>query len=296
MTESEPMVVYTTAGGQMAGVGAVFKGWGREPLPEQQRQWASTSPLLEPINDPEYAHIDVAFRSGNIVCDGQTGGDTVGDVIIVNPAGPHSKNIPTTEVESESNGWRRGSCFDGMGWHRYLDTSTNDNSLSWTRENVFPVMAMYHEGEVNAIFFASTLNQVSIPLLRVNRWEPKSLTDSEFCGNLCDSDCNFGEQVDGGPWSTMHIYFKDHESVVCDSSLTCDWTWPFRGACCEGQVVGRIATSYSDFGGNDTSLDGTELSELFNDTTLVSSALSLRLAERVMRMLALLALFVALHF
>merc|ERR1712087_649022 len=96
----------------------------------------------------------------------------------------------------------------------------------------FPVVTMYHEGQINAIFFASTINQVSFPLLKSNEWEPKSLSNGEMCANLCDKDCTFSGLTDAGPWSTMHIYFRDHTSVTCDSKLTCGLTFPFRGKCC----------------------------------------------------------------
>jgi len=235
-TKSEPLVVYTTAGGQSAGVGTIIKGRGREQFPEPQRQWASTVHHVPPRNDPEYAHIDVAFRSGSIVCSGEVSGDTVGDVIIVNPEGPHSKTIALTEAESEQQGWRRGSCFDGMGWHRFFDTTRGDGTLSWKAENLFPVVAMYDQGEVNAIFFASTLDQVSIPIVAANHWEPKSLSDHEMCVNTCDDDCTFGETADG-VWSTMHIYLKDHRSVVCPKSASCHINFPSKMGCCE-------ATSY----------------------------------------------------
>lgn len=241
-TKSEPLVVYTTAGGQSAGVGTIIKGYGREPFPTPQQKWASSTHLVGPKNDPEYAHIDVAFRSGSIVCSGASlsfklsGGDAVGDVIIVNPAGPNSKTIPLTEAQSEQEGWRRGSCFDGMGWHRFLDTSRADGTLSGKAENLFPVVAMYYEGTVNAIFFASTLDQVSMPILAPNGWDPKSLSPSQMCKNTCDDDCDFGETPDG-VWSTMHIFLKDHSSVVCPQSTHCANSWPLRMGCCEASNI-----------------------------------------------------------
>merc|ERR1740117_1544860 len=127
----------------------------------------------------------------------------------------------------------RGSCFDGMGWHWFLDTSMFDGKLSWKAENLFPVVTMYHEGQLNAMFFASTINQVSIPILQSNEWEPKSLSNDEMCNNICDKDCTFSGLTNAGPWSTAHVYFRDHKSVTCDAGLTCGLTWPFRGNCCE---------------------------------------------------------------
>lgn len=236
-TQTEPLVVYTTAGGQSAGVGTIIKGYGQfpGPLPYPQQKWASSAPLVEPKNDPDTAHVDVAFRSGSIVCSGETSGDKIGDVVIVNPAGPDSKTIPLTEAQSEQEGWRRGSCFDGMGWHRILDTSKADGTLGMA-ENIFPVVAMYYEGEINAIFFASILNELSVPVVASNGWDPKLQSYSDMCKNTCDDDCDFGT-TPGHGWSSMHIYWRDHKSVVCPKSLQCHFTVPFRGACCEATTI-----------------------------------------------------------
>jgi hypothetical protein len=240
-TKGEPLIVYTTAGGQSAGVGTIIRGDAGEQFADEQQKWASSHHLVEPKNDPTVAHIDVAFRSGSIVCSGATGGDTVGDVITVNPAGRNSKSIPLTEAQSDREGWRRGSCFDGMGWHRFLDTSRQDGTLSGQSKNLFPVVAMYDQhGAINAIFFASRLNQVSIPVIASNGWEPKSLDNSEMCMNTCDGDaCDFGETPDG-VWSTMHIYLQDHKNAVCPKSLTCAISFPFRASCCDAQSAIQV--------------------------------------------------------
>jgi len=234
-TTTEPLIVYTTAGGQSAGVGTIIKGRGREQFYEEQQQWASSTHLVSPKNDPEYAHIDVAFRSGSIVCSGATSGDEVGDVIIVNPAG-HSKTIPLTEAQAEKEGYRRGSCFDGMGWHRFLDTSRQDGTLSGIAKNLFPITPMYFEGKINAFFFTSRLDQVTIPVIASNGWEPKSLSDKLMCANTCDGDdCTFGDTPDG-VWTTMHIYLQNHRNVVCPHDLHCGVSFPFRATCCPTSV------------------------------------------------------------
>lgn len=239
-TQSEPYVVYTTAGGQQAGVGIIIKGNGRQQFPAPQQRWASSTHLVAPRDDPEYAHIDVAFRSGSIVCSGETGSyhhDTVGDVIIVNPAGPNSKTIPLTEDQSEAEGWRRGSCFDGMGWHRFFDTSRGDGTLSWRAKNLFPVVAMYDQGKVSAMFFASTLNQVSVQGKVSNGWEARSLGPVEMCMNTCDSDCKLvDDDTPDGVWSTLHFFLKDHSSVKCPASSHCAVP-SINASCCEASSV-----------------------------------------------------------
>ncbi|CAE7369916.1 chl1, partial [Symbiodinium natans] len=90
--------------------------------------------------------------------------------------------------------------------------------------NLFPVVTMYHEGEINAIFFAAHLNQVSIPFLAANEWD-------KMCKNTCDTDCDFPGVVDS--WSTAHIYFRDHTEVTCPSELHCSIKFPLRASCCE---------------------------------------------------------------
>merc|ERR1711865_1178511 len=86
----------------------------------------------------------------------------------------------------------------------------------------------FRSGEINAIFFASMLDQVSIPLLAPNGWEPKSLSRSQMALNTCDDNFNFGDTPAGGYWSTMHIFLKNHQSVVCPQSCHCAITFPFR--------------------------------------------------------------------
>jgi len=234
-----PMKLYTTEGGQPAGVGTTILGYGEDALPGPQKQWATEKPLVKSWA-PNVAHIDVAFRSGDVVCSGAQDALTVGSTLIVNPMGNSSKTLPLTEKEIEQQGWMRGSCFDGMGWHWFLDTSMGNNKLSWKSENLFPVVTMYHEGQINAIFFAATINQVSIPLMKTNEWEPKSLSNDEMCKNICDKDCTFSGLTDKGPWSTQHVYFRDHSSVTCDAKLTCGLKWPFRGNCCETKSDVRV--------------------------------------------------------
>lgn len=191
----------------------------------------------------DVAHIDVAFRSGDIICSGAQDNLTIGDALIVNPAGEGrygggpKMELPLTDTEAAARGWMRGSCFDGMGWHWFLDTSMFNGKLSWKAENLFPVVTMYHEGQLNAMFFASTINQVSVPLLQSNEWEPKALSSEEMCMNICDKDCTFSGLTNAGPFSTMHIFFRDHKSVTCDSKLKCGITMPFRANCCEADVV-----------------------------------------------------------
>mmetsp|Transcript_101934 Transcript_101934/g.243006 ORF Transcript_101934/g.243006 Transcript_101934/m.243006 type:complete len:320 (+) Transcript_101934:53-1012(+) len=235
-TKSAPIVLYTTQGGQVSGVGMTVVGYdGNAPMPAEQKKWATASPLAPADIAEEVAHIDVAFRSGEIVCSGKTEAASVGTTLIVNPAGGAGKSmtIPLKEAEVQKQGWHKGSCFDGMGYHWFLDTSKQDGTMSWMAQNLFPVVAMYHEGEMNAIFFAAHLSQVSIPFLKANEWDPAGLDSEKMCKNTCDEDCDFKGMVD--TFSTAHVYFRDHKEVTCPSDLKCGITFPLRASCCEAE-------------------------------------------------------------
>lgn len=237
MNKEHPMKLYTTAGGQPAGVGIVILGHGQEPLPEEHKKWATESPLAPTTTEHAFANIDVAFRSGDIMCSGAKDTAAIGNTLILNPTGKNSKSLPLTESDADSSGWRRGSCFDGMGYHHFFDTAVGGGKLSWKAVNLLPVVTMFDKGELNAIFFVSTINQVSIPIFKSNQWEPKSLSSSEMCANLCDKDCAFPDLTSGGPFSTFHVYFRDHSKVTCPSNLKCMLSWPQQWSCCPSDVV-----------------------------------------------------------
>lgn len=213
-----PLTLYTTAGGQPAGVGVDM--FGGEPLP------ASQGPIA--VWTGGSYRLSVAFRKGDIMCSGELDEDVlIGDTLIVNPCsdpGCWSKTIPLTESESAAANWTRGSCFDGMGFHRFLDTSSSigvapgvpPGTMTWDANNLFPVVAMYHEGQINAIFFNTWTVQGG--LSGSNTWEPVPLPNPLMCKNFCDSSCHFKGTY---AFSTMHIFFRDHNEVKCAPELKC---------------------------------------------------------------------------
>lgn len=233
-TQAEPLIIYMTAGGQQSGIGSMIMNLNGElGVHPNQQKW-TTSPSSIIIGPKDQFQINVAFRSGSMVCSGATNENTVGDVLIVNPGGAHSKNLPLTDSESAREGWHRGSCFDSMGFHWFFDTSTSDGSMSWgSAANLFPVTAMYdNNGEIHAFFFSSPISQVTVPGVTINGWEPSCLGDANMCMNTCDGDCTFGVACT----STMHIFLKDYSTVTCPSNLHCGITFPFRAGCCETNV------------------------------------------------------------
>jgi len=229
-----PLTLYTTAGGQPSGVGVdMFGGFTIgafvSPLPSSQvpyAEWTGGSYRLS-----------VAFRKGDIMCSGEVDQDVlIGDTLLVTPTssgcadGCYTKEIPLTEPESAAANWTRGSCFDGMGFHRFLDTRSSQGevpgvspgTMTWDAENLFPVVAMYHEGQINAIFFNTWAVQSG--LSGANTWEPIPLENPEWmCKNFCDGKCGFKGTADEQIWffSTMHIFFRNHREVTCAPELKC---------------------------------------------------------------------------
>lgn len=227
-------MLYTTVDGQPAGVGTIFR---TDSFPAAQQKWVTETPLVQYSGNDKVFQIDVAFRSAG-VCTSGVSHSQIGDTLIVNPAGANSKVIPLS-LEAP---WVSGSCFDGMGTHAFLNTNDQAGPMPWSANDLFPVVAMYHEGKINSIFFASTKDQVSIPVLSANWWEPVSLSDEQMCGNWCDQSCGFTDHDD--VWSTMHIYFNDHDTVKCAAELTCAtgfFPFPGKRSCCPGSVSSQEA-------------------------------------------------------
>jgi len=228
-TKSKPLVLYTTNAGQMSGVGVHIYG----ELPKPQQRWVTDLPSA----GANGYRVDVAFRKGSIICSGEKSDAIIGDALIVNPGanGGDSKELSLTQAGAEAEGWHRGSCFDGMGTHSFFDTSIAGrglgNKMSWKAENLFPVVAMYHEGKVNAIFFASWVVQQSI-FSGAHQWEPVPLVNWAMCQNTCDRDCTFEGT---SAFSTLHVYFRDHNEVKCDSSLHCNL--PHMACCPKSEVI-----------------------------------------------------------
>jgi len=226
-TKKHPFVLYTTRAGQPSGVGVkIYNG----NLPPSQQQWAT-------IDENGFSLITVAFRKGDILCSGSRSDMALGDTLIVNPSfasnpsGHASKELALTESGAEDEGWHRGSCFDGMGWHYFLDTQEGHNRMSWEAKNLFPVVPMYHEGQINGIVFASWVVQQTFLPPSTHQWDQIPMPNPLMCNVFCDSDCHFkGTET----WSTLHVYFRDHSLVTCDPSLKCF----VKGfACCPSSVV-----------------------------------------------------------
>jgi hypothetical protein len=194
-----PLTLYFTSGGQAAGAGVEVYG----QLPEKLVNagfWA--------VSGTDQYHITLSFRASQAMCSGSTSPDALGDRLIVNP-GKLNYMIPVIESELIEAKWHKGSCFWGMGYHWFYDIQTAPN-MSWQAQNLLPIVPMFNNGSVNAIFFASSSVQQSI--FDPHTWEPIPLPNFLMCKNTCDADCTF---TGTSAWSTYHIYFRDYSAVTC---------------------------------------------------------------------------------
>jgi len=201
-----PLTLYFTLAGQIAGIAIDVFGTVPSTLVDMG--------LWVPVKDNQY-RITVTFRSTVELCSGAISPNPLGDRLIVN-AGSIIPNlsIPTTTAEAEYLNWFKGSCFAGMGYHYFYDLSTAPK-MSWNSAYLFPIVPMYNNGTINAIFFASTSVQQDI--FSSHWWEPIPLVNLLMCKNTCDSNCTFAGT---SFWSTFHVYFRDYTQVTCAGGCT----------------------------------------------------------------------------
>lgn len=213
VSEKKPVTLYTTAGGQISGIGMRYYG--------EVKQKLIDAGFFRNGNQ-----LDVAFRGNpcedNTLAPAHGVGETgLGDRLIVAPHGAKHA-LPLSGPTAY-----RGSCFDGMGWHYFEDlTWTNETygkSMTWYAENIVPVVPMYDDahGNINAILFASaTRQQWLVPPSR-NMWDGLYLPTYLMCKNFCAKDCQFH---DSWGFSTGHMYFnspKTGPAAKCPSDLKC---------------------------------------------------------------------------
>ena len=206
-TSSNPTQLYYSASGQITGFSVDIYGN------------VETTPLelgyFDKVADDHY-RISIGLRSDtSSVCDpNATFADAVGDTVVVQP-NSIAIPLPLSEADAINQNYHKGSCFDGMGFHYFLDLKTPDSSMSWEADALSPVVVMYNlDGEINAIFIASS--DVQEGIMNAHEWEPVPLPEFAFCGNFCDQrdTCKFSGNFNG-MWSTMHWYFKNYEEVKC---------------------------------------------------------------------------------
>jgi len=200
-TKGDPVIVYFTGGGQIAGIGMEHYG---NPLNGLQKFW-----LPDPESSGNY-RISVSFRPGGNLCSSTQYAELVGNQLVVNQ-GSLNLPIPLNANDSSAAQWTKGGCIGGMGTHWSYDLSTSPE-MSWNASNLMPVVAMYDQANTGFIsaFFITTPNvQRSEPF---GPWEgpiPSSLMCYNWCSDECSWDVSF--------WSTLHFYLHDHNLNNCPS-------------------------------------------------------------------------------
>jgi hypothetical protein len=201
-----PLTLYFTPAGQIASVGVDMYG-----TPEQELIAAN---YWRQVSDGVY-HIVVSFRNSDDSCSSNVDStNPVGYQAVINQ---DTISVTLPFYESDTQSFEKGACFASMGNHYFTDLS-GGKTMTWQSKNLSPIVPMYDGGQINAFFF--TTSTVQQGLLSAHSWEPIPLINTLMCKNWCNSDCHF----DGThAFSTMHIYFKDPETVKCpnDCNIAC---------------------------------------------------------------------------
>lgn len=204
--DSRPITIYFGRSGQISGIGVDI--WGDVPTQLQNKFFFK--------NGDNRWHIDVSFRSTEAIDSSAFSDFRLGDRLIINQ-GKTNYSLPLTEQDAINRNFQKGACFYSMGTHYFQDLTTKDDSLTWQGYNLLPVVPMFHNGVINAFFFASTLYQQKMFPPNSNEWEPIPLPNFAMCKNFCNSDCTW---KDTNLWSTMHIYLRNYTKATCPGGCT----------------------------------------------------------------------------
>lgn len=88
-----------------------------------------------------------------------------------------NEHVPLTVGEAEAQGYYRGSCFDGMGFHYFKDLKS-PGGMSWSADALAPVVAMYVLITVNAARHGQHSGAASKAALSLGAAAARSSTDN----------------------------------------------------------------------------------------------------------------------
>ena len=206
---AHPVILFFSTAGQISAIAVAINidkdpdadhGWFEAMM---SRGYLSNMLNLPVIDNHRFYTITVGLRESTNLCDARTTfPEVLGTaVVVLNPVNQSaSLRVPLSRSEANELGYRRGSCFNGMGFHHFLDWTAQNGSMTWEANHIVPLVPMYNpvNGSINAIFFASAIVQQTG--FHSNEWEPVPLPNSLMCDNLCDKDCTFAGT---SSWSTM---------------------------------------------------------------------------------------------
>jgi len=189
-----PIVMYYTAAGQLAGVGIIHFG---APLSSHLKFWT-------PLNGSSDYILNVHFRPSLVVCSKTPQKELIGTQFVINQDSL-KLSVPLTDKDAATAHWTVGNCLPGMGTHWAYDLVTAP-TLSWKAEQTVPLLPMYFNGTISA-FLVDTATFQDIEPIGV--WEGPFIS-SLFCKNLCK-----GCEWSSGLTSTLHFHFRDHNPLNC---------------------------------------------------------------------------------
>eukprot|EP00179_Madagascaria_erythrocladioides_P032130 CAMPEP_0198337170 /NCGR_PEP_ID=MMETSP1450-20131203/25431_1 /TAXON_ID=753684 ORGANISM="Madagascaria erythrocladiodes, Strain CCMP3234" /NCGR_SAMPLE_ID=MMETSP1450 /ASSEMBLY_ACC=CAM_ASM_001115 /LENGTH=267 /DNA_ID=CAMNT_0044041957 /DNA_START=42 /DNA_END=842 /DNA_ORIENTATION=+ len=197
-TKGDPMTLYYTSAGQLAGVRIDVFG---DVKPELvgRRLWRPVAGAQQ-----QY-YMAIAFRNSTEMCGEQArSAQRVGHTLLVNPhlVPGGVFRVPTTRAGADASGWSREACIDGMGVHHFYDFAGAGN-MTFFAKNLLPITTMYDPwtNELNAIFIFSA--DVQQALWSARGWDKIPLPTKLWCLNVCTPKCTLH---DDGWVSTMHLW------------------------------------------------------------------------------------------
>lgn len=208
--DSDPISLFFTNAGQLAGVAVTaYEGMIVGKLP----QYLKDAGFWRPEGSGVYK-MYVSFRNSSEIVSTFSSDMALGDRVVIN-AHTIAFEVPVTENEVALN-YTKGSCFQYMGTHYFLDlTNERSGGLTWQAAHLMPVVPMYNNGYLHAIFFASPVVQQG--LTSAHWWDPIPLVNGLMCKNFCSSSCTFS---DTSIWSTFHLFLRDRNLASCPNGCT----------------------------------------------------------------------------
>jgi len=229
-TKDHPLTLFFTSAGQIAGVGVTVWGtswtsWvgaAAQPQLIQDGFWRTVSGTTDAW------HIFVSFRSADLMCSGKTGAEAVGDRLVINQD-TIKVSIPIVQADAVKAGYTPGSCINSMGQHMPYDLATAPTP-SFVEGNLMPVVPMYWNGRINAIFVTSPVVQKgNLSLRGRGDFDFPFVTAGLMCLNWCDSRCSWAKT---NLFATMHIFLNSQfKTLKCANA---DW---LGRSCPNGKVT-----------------------------------------------------------
>jgi len=192
-----PVTLYFSAGGQIAGLGVTHYG-------QPDNDW-----WLQDQDDDDHFLLTISFRPNDQnLCDPEYKyNEPLGVQVVLNQGNTPSISIPLDEAGATNADFTEGGCIGNMGTHWSLDLVTAPY-MSWVAANLLPIMPMYHDGQISAVLFNTDNVQTgSEPL---GPWETP-LVEQLMCYNWCNDTCGWSNNW----WNTMHIFFTDYTQNTC---------------------------------------------------------------------------------